>query len=80
MTPIIYRQTTYKNKREITTICVFGVPVFKRVIIDNDDIQHRSCGFNVFSTDAPGHFKSDFDDEDDWNDTGCKSGDSNGDK
>lgn len=28
MTAIIHRQTTYTNNREVTTIRVFGVPVF----------------------------------------------------
>lgn len=65
MKSLIYRHTTYKNNREATTIYVLGVPVFKRVIIDTEDRPRRACGFNVFASDAPGHFESDFDDEDD---------------
>nr|DAR58360.1 MAG TPA: hypothetical protein [Caudoviricetes sp.] len=68
MTAIIHRQTTYSNNREVTTIRVFGVPVFKRVIIDNDERTRRSCGFNVIPSDAPGHFTGDFDDDSDTND------------
>lgn len=70
MTAIIHRQTTYTNNREVTIIRVFGVPVFKRVIIDNDEHTRRSCGFNVFPSDAPGHFTGDFDDDSDTNDRG----------
>ncbi len=69
MTAIIQRHTTYINNRETTTIRVFGVPVFKRVIIDNDERTRRPCGFNVIPSDAPGHFIGDFDDDDDANDT-----------
>lgn len=65
MKSLIYRHTTYKNNREVTTIYVLGVSVFKRVIIDTEDRPRRACGFNVFASDAPGHFESDFDDEDD---------------
>lgn len=65
MKSLIYRHTTYKNNREVTTIYVLDVPVFKRVIIDTEDRPRRACGFNVFASDAPGHFESDFDDEDD---------------
>jgi len=65
MKSLIYRHTTYKNNREVTTIYVLGVPAFKRVIIDTEDRPRRACGFNVFASDAPGHFESDFDDEDD---------------
>ncbi len=61
---LIYRHTTYANSREVTTIYILGVPIFKRVIIDKEDKHHRACGFNVFASDAPGHFQSEFDDED----------------
>lgn len=74
MTAIIHRQTTYSNNREVTTIRVFGVPVFKRVIIDNDERTRRSCGFNVIPSDAPGHFTGDFDDDSDTNDRGHNFG------
>lgn len=65
MKSLIYRHTIYQNEREVTTIHIFGVPVFKRVIIDKEDRPRRACGFNVFASDAPGHFESDFDDEED---------------
>lgn len=65
MKSLIYRHTKYQNNKEITIIYILGVSVFKRVIIDNDDRPRRACGFNVFPSDAPGHFDSEFDDEDD---------------
>ena len=65
MKSLIYRHTTYKNNREVTTIYVLGVSVFKRVIIDTEDRPRRACGFTVFASDAHGHFESDFNDEDD---------------
>lgn len=64
MKSLIYRHTTYANSREVTTIFILGVPIFKRVIIDKGDKPRRACGFNVFASDAPGHFQSEFDDED----------------
>jgi hypothetical protein len=80
MNPIIFRQTTYRNNREITTINVFGVTLFKRIIIDTDERARRPCGFNVFPSDAPGHFVGDFDDEDESPDDKRKSARSHGDK
>lgn len=64
MKSLIYRHTTYKNNREVTTIYVLGVPVFKRVIIDTEDRPRRACGFNVFASDAP----TEVDDDDTEND------------
>ena len=64
MKSLIYRHTAYKNNSEVTTIYILGVPVFKRVIIDTEDRPRRACGFNVLPSDAPGHFASEFDDED----------------
>lgn len=63
MKSLIYRHTVFQKEREITTIYILGVPVFKRVIIDTEDRPRRACGFNVFASDAPGHFPSDFDDD-----------------
>lgn len=80
MNPIIFRQTTFRNNREITTIRVFGVTVFKRVIIDTDDDKRRPCGFNVFPSDAPGHFTGDFDDDDETSDKNRKFSRFRGDK
>lgn len=65
MKSLIYRHTIFQNEREVTTIYILGVPVFKRVIIDKEDRPRRTCGFNVFASDAPGYFESDFDDEED---------------
>lgn len=65
MTAIIHRQTTYTNNREVTTIRVFGVPVFKRVIIDTEDRPRRACGFNVFASDAPAEGCEAADEDDD---------------
>lgn len=74
MTAIIHRQTTYTDNNEVTTIRVFGVTVFKRVIIDTDERSRRECGFNVFPYDAPGHFVGDFDDDSDTTDKKRKIG------
>lgn len=74
MTAIIHRQTKYTDNNEVTTIRVFGVTVFKRVIIDTDEHPRRQCGFNVFPSDAPGHFVGDFDDDSDTNDKRRKIG------
>ena len=81
MNPIIIRETKYEANREITTICVFGVPLFKRIIDDTEEKTRRPCGFNPFPSNAPGHFISEFNEDDgEWDDTGCKSHDSNGEK
>lgn len=64
MKSLIYRHTSYRNNREVTTLYILGVPIFKRVVIEADERPRRICGFNVFHTEAPGHFASDFDDED----------------
>lgn len=65
MKSLIYRHTTYKNNREVTTIYVLGVPVFKRVIIDTEDRPRRACGFNVFASDAPAEDCDAADEDDD---------------
>ena len=65
MKSLIYRHTTYKNNREVTTIYVLGVPVFKRVIIDTEDRPRRACGFNVFASDAPSEDCEAADEDDD---------------
>lgn len=63
MKSLIYRYTTYANNREVTKIYFLGMPIFKRVIIEKEDKPRRTCGFNVFASDAPGFFQSEFDDE-----------------
>lgn len=63
MKSLIYRHTTYANNREVTKIYFLGMPIFKRVIIEKEDKPRRTCGFNVFASDAPGFFQSEFDDE-----------------
>ena len=65
MKSLIYRHTTYKNNREVTTIYVLGVSVFKRVIIDTEDRPRRACGFNVFASDAPAEDCEAADEDDD---------------
>lgn len=80
MNPIILRQTTFLPNREFTTISVFGVAVYQRVIIDTDEDKRRSCGFNVFPSDAPGHFEGYFDDDDETSDKYRKLARSRGDK
>lgn len=80
MTAIIHRQTTFTNNHEVTTIRVFGVTVFKRVITDTDGRPRQQCGFNVFPSDAPGHFIGDFDDDDETSDKNRKFSRSRGDK
>ena len=65
MKSLIYRHTTYKNNREVTTIYVLGVPVFKRVIIDTEDRQRRACGFTAYASEAPAEDCKAADEDDD---------------
>lgn len=53
MKSFIYRHSAYEAGRETTTISFFGIPVFKRVIINTEDRPHRACGFTIYASDAP---------------------------
>lgn len=53
MKSFVYRHSTYEVGRETTTISVFGIPIFKRVIIDTEDRPRRACGFTGYASDAP---------------------------
>lgn len=60
MKSLIYRHTTYRDNNEVTTIYILGMPVFKRVINDTEDRPRRSCGFQVFASDAPTEYEDDY--------------------
>lgn len=60
MKSFIYRHTTYRDNNEVTTIYIFGVSIFKRVVIDIEDRQRRTCGFQVFASDAPTEVEEDY--------------------
>lgn len=49
MKPLVYRHTTLCDTCEITTLYVFGVPVFQHSLFDTEQRKHRPCGFNVYS-------------------------------
>lgn len=65
MKSLIYRHTTFEKQCETSTLYVFGVPIFKTVTIDKDDVKHRPIGFTVYKSEAPCHTEDDdyFDDD-----------------
>lgn len=69
MKPLVFRQSQYTDTTEITVIYILGVPVFKRSVTDTSDSKHRPIGFNVFPSDAPGHFQSDIFEDEEADDT-----------
>lgn len=65
MTALIHRQTTYSVNCETTVIRLFGIPIFKNVIIDNDERPRRACGFTAYALEAPTEYHDDDDVEND---------------
>lgn len=51
--PVICKHTKETKRGEVTTITVFGVPVFRSVYVGAEEKKARPCGFTAYTSDAP---------------------------
>ncbi len=65
MKSVISKHIKVTKSSEVTTIRVFGVPVFRSVYVCAKDSARRAVGFTSYASDAPVEDGDDADDEDD---------------
>ena len=65
MKPVICKYTKETKRGEVTTITVFGVPVFRSVYVGAEEKKRTPCGFTAYASDAPVEDCDDDDAEDD---------------
>lgn len=65
MKPVICKHTKETKRGEVTTITVFGVPVFRSIYVGTEEKKVRPCGFTAYASDAPVEDCNDDDAEDD---------------
>ena len=65
MKSIICKHIKETKHGEVTTITVFGVPVYRSVYVGAEEKKVRPCGFTAYASDAPAEDSEDDDAEDD---------------
>jgi hypothetical protein len=65
MKPVICKHTKETKRGEVTTITVFGVPVFRSVYVGAEVKKIRPCGFTAYASDAPVEDNDDDTEDDD---------------
>ena len=68
MKPVICKYTKETKSGEVTTLYIFGVPVFRSVYVGTEDKAHRAIGFTSYASDAPAEDGDDDADEEDDDD------------
>lgn len=64
MKPVICKHTKVTKSGEVTTLYVFGVPVFRKIYADAEDKKRRAIGFTSYASDAPTEYSDDAEDDD----------------
>ena len=65
MKPVICKYTKETKSGEVTTLYIFGVPVFRSIYVGAEDKVRRACGFTAYASDAPAEDCEEADEDDD---------------